>query len=47
MPTVQVSEFVKDELEALKDEKDHTSYDSAIRELMLMAEINAGDYDDY
>jgi hypothetical protein len=44
MPTVQVSEYVKDELDGLKDKKGHTSYDSAIRELMLKADIG-GDGD--
>jgi hypothetical protein len=38
MPTVQVSEHVKDELENLKEGKDHTSYDSAIRELLMVYE---------
>jgi Arc/MetJ-type ribon-helix-helix transcriptional regulator len=32
--TVQVSDPVKDQLDELKDDGDHTSYDSVIRELL-------------
>lgn len=35
MPTVMVSEHVKGELDRLKDEEGHTSYDSTIRTLLL------------
>lgn len=34
MPTVAVSETVKEELETIKDDEEHTSYDSVIRVLL-------------
>lgn len=34
MPTVNISEFVKDELDAIKDDEQHRSYDSVVRALL-------------
>jgi len=34
MPTVQVSDHVKHQLDELKQAEEHTSYDSAIRVLL-------------
>lgn len=34
MPTISVSEFVKDELDELKASEEHRSYDSVIRLLI-------------
>lgn len=45
METIGVSEQVKAELETLKEEKGHTSYDSTIRELLLHYEYSSPDSD--
>lgn len=34
MPTVDISEFVKAELDRIKDAEEHRSYDSVIRTLL-------------
>lgn len=36
--TVQVSDAVKSELDAIKERDEHTSYDSVIRTLLLRAD---------
>jgi hypothetical protein len=38
MPTIHVSEVVREELRAYKEANQHTSYDSAVRE--LLREVN-------
>lgn len=38
MPKVEVSEYVKGELERIKDEEEHKSFDSVIR--MLVGNYN-------
>lgn len=34
MPTIQVSEYVKEELDDIKEMEEHTSYDSVVRSLL-------------
>jgi len=41
MTQVKLSEYVKDELDRIKEVEDHTTYDSVVRSL-----INAYDIDD-
>lgn len=35
MPTISVSGFVKRRLDEIKEEEDHTSYDSVLRVLVM------------
>lgn len=34
MPTINVTEYTKDELDRIKDAEQHTSYDSVVRALV-------------
>jgi hypothetical protein len=34
MPTVKIKEWTKDELDDIKEEEDHSSYDSVIKSLI-------------
>lgn len=38
MPTIQISETVKTKLSAMKENAEHTSYDSVVRSLLLQPE---------
>lgn len=43
MPTIDVSEYVKAELDRIKDVEEHRSYDSAIRSLVGNYEPKGGE----
>jgi hypothetical protein len=34
MPTIKIQEWTKERLEEIKEEEDHTSYDSVIKSLL-------------
>ncbi|WP_269844102.1 hypothetical protein [Haloferax marisrubri] len=34
MPTIKVNDWTKDQLEDIKDEEDHSSFDSVIKSLL-------------
>lgn len=34
MPTIKVNDWTKDELDDIKDEEEHSSYDSVIKSLL-------------
>jgi predicted transcriptional regulator len=36
--TIQVSDYVKDELDRLKEDCEHTSYDSVLRQILREAD---------
>jgi len=38
MPTIHVSETVKEDLDAIKDGEGHSSYDSVVRSLLYEAD---------
>jgi len=42
MPLINVSDYVKKKLDQIKDEEQHTSYDSVIRTLLLERELKRG-----
>ena len=41
MPTVKVSDHVKNQLEEIKNKEGHSSYDSAIRVMLMAYEVDA------
>lgn len=41
MPTIHISDHVKEELDDLKEREEHTSFDSLLRQ--LLAEYDDGD----
>lgn len=40
MPTLKVQQWTKDQLDAIKDEEEHSSYDSVIKSLLKEREAN-------
>ena len=44
MPTIEVSDWVKEQLDRFKQEGQHKSYDSVIRELILVRQSKTIDF---
>jgi predicted CopG family antitoxin len=42
MPTIKVNDWTKDQLEDIKEEEDHSSFDSVIKSLLKERDRDAG-----